>query len=456
MPWHTVDRFESQNGPGQLRVFSLDDNDVRDHDHAEHYTVSPTEPLLVSEGQKQLSFHWLPDRRTARVIVPEEFGEVADLAFSREGKDVRLLSMDGKLAQVILADPDLTFQTLRKIEVLPDAILRFAPDGEHIVSRESHFLPKDDQVESSNQWWFAVYDLRASRVAQRRVTNSPSYRPSLMDGSKVLDRPVLETDRQPDGQQMLARGNDGSQWLRYRGEAIEPVPTPRSVAGPWHPTLVPGTGLLAYTLGPSSASGDPRAVEIEVMDPSQNIMMRTRYMSEYAADWMARTFKAEPGAKSWVLSSPPSVNTGTLTASPDGRYVATADLSRNIRLWDLKTSDTDWRASGHSGRVMHLQFTPDGSRLITIGEDRVVKHRSVETGEELKSSLMPDPGTTEFWLCTSGSGDRVLLCPLKRFGGEPYHTFNGCYVWDLNRSKVLFDGRALGGGRCTSHAPRFL
>ena len=224
MAWHTVDRFERQNGPGQLRVFSLDDNDVRDHDHVEHYTVSPTEPLLVSEGQKQLSFHWLPDRRTALVIVPEEFGKVADLAFSREGKDVRLLSTDGKLAQVTLAAPTLTLQTLRKIEVLPDAILRFAPDGEHVVSRESRLLPEDDQVESSNQWWFAAYDLRALRVAQRRVTNSPSYRPGLMDGSKVLDPPTLETYRQPDGQQMLARGNDGFQRLRYRGERSSPSP----------------------------------------------------------------------------------------------------------------------------------------------------------------------------------------------------------------------------------------
>jgi WD40 repeat protein len=55
-------------------------------------------------------------------------------------------------------------------------------------------------------------------------------------------------------------------------------------------------------------------------------------------------------------------------------------------------------------------------------------------------------------VCTSESGDRVLICPLETDGVELIHTFNGCYVWDLNRSKILFDGRALGGGvaRATS------
>ena len=209
---------------------------------------------------------------------------------------------------------------------------------------------------------------------------------------------------------------------------------------------------MAYTIEPSLERGDPRAVTIELSDHENIISMHSRYMSEFAADWTARTLKVDQGGTTWIQLRLPLVNTETITASPNGRYVATADLSRNIRLWDLEAPDTDWRASGHTWRVMHLQFTTDGSRLITIGKDRVVKHWRVETGEELKRSLMPDPGTTEYWLCTSGSGDRVLLCPLKTFGGRPYHTFNGCYVWDVNRSKVLFDGRALGGGdaRATS------
>ena len=57
--------------------------------------------------------------------------------------------------------------------------------------------------------------------------------------------------------------------------------------------------------------------------------------------------------------------------SPDGRLLATAGES--LRIWDVDTGNEVLTLHGHNGWVMAVDFSPDGSQLVTGGLDTLVK-----------------------------------------------------------------------------------
>ena len=58
-----------------------------------------------------------------------------------------------------------------------------------------------------------------------------------------------------------------------------------------------------------------------------------------------------------------------LAFSPDGRTLAGRD-GRDVLIWNLDSTALPIRLTGHGGRVHAAVFTPDGSTLITSGEDQ--------------------------------------------------------------------------------------
>jgi len=77
---------------------------------------------------------------------------------------------------------------------------------------------------------------------------------------------------------------------------------------------------------------------------------------------------------------------GALTAvaySPDGRFLASADASRNIFVWDAASKQL--RIEGwifHTARVSSIAWTPDGKHLASGGLDSSVYVWSVETPDK--------------------------------------------------------------------------
>jgi RNA polymerase sigma factor (sigma-70 family) len=58
-----------------------------------------------------------------------------------------------------------------------------------------------------------------------------------------------------------------------------------------------------------------------------------------------------------------------LAFSPDGRYLATAQYTPEICLWDLRDGRKAGRLAGHQGGVVSLLFAPDGKHLFSGGTD---------------------------------------------------------------------------------------
>jgi hypothetical protein len=76
--------------------------------------------------------------------------------------------------------------------------------------------------------------------------------------------------------------------------------------------------------------------------------------------------------------------------SPDGRIFAAA-VENAITLIDLQTGKTLFKATGHTGMVMALAFSPDGKRLVSGGQDKAAHLWDVPTGKELRRFIVGNP-----------------------------------------------------------------
>ncbi|MEM9954653.1 MAG: WD40 repeat domain-containing protein, partial [Chloroflexota bacterium] len=94
----------------------------------------------------------------------------------------------------------------------------------------------------------------------------------------------------------------------------------------------------------------------------------------------------------------------SLDYSPDGTLLVTSGLDHDIHLWDSATGDLIRTLSGHTGVVLQVVFSPDG-QLIASGSadetmlntrddevDRTVRLWDVATGTEVMDAIKPESG----------------------------------------------------------------
>jgi WD40 repeat protein len=88
--------------------------------------------------------------------------------------------------------------------------------------------------------------------------------------------------------------------------------------------------------------------------------------------------------------------------SPNGSTLVTIDLARAdrngvprltsaraARVWDFKTGAELFSLRGHTGAVMAVAFSPDGTRIATAGDDGTVRLWDARSGAEVLSLHVP-------------------------------------------------------------------
>ncbi len=70
----------------------------------------------------------------------------------------------------------------------------------------------------------------------------------------------------------------------------------------------------------------------------------------------------------------------SVTFSPDGTRLATANNDGTATVWDVASGKESQTLRGHTGRVFTVAFSPDGNRLATGGEDTTIKIWNVSPG----------------------------------------------------------------------------
>jgi WD40 repeat protein len=72
-----------------------------------------------------------------------------------------------------------------------------------------------------------------------------------------------------------------------------------------------------------------------------------------------------------------------LAYSPDGTRLATVGFGGTARVWNATTGKELFNLSGHVGDVVTVAFNPDGSRLATADYDNTVRLWDMNSGAEL-------------------------------------------------------------------------
>lgn len=140
------------------------------------------------------------------------------------------------------------------------------------------------------------------------------------------------------------------------------------------------------------------------------------------------------------------VERGPVAWSSDARMIAAieGDEGSRVGIWDARTGERRGRVMGHSERVTHLAFTPDG-RLISLGRDGVVRVTNVNSGRTEGRLVLPVGGGVAKLLELSEDGKTIITV----WGRGSVYIWNSAvgnvesYEMDAKRST---EGWALSGG----------
>ena len=143
--------------------------------------------------------------------------------------------------------------------------------------------------------------------------------------------------------------------------------------------------------------------------------------------------------------------------SPDGRRVLSGSADRTLRLWDAATGKSVRTLTGHTHVVTGVAFMPDGKTAVSCAEDRTVRQWNVESGAEIQRFV----GHTDriFGVAVTPDGRSLVSAASDRTArvwavatGREVGRFNGHADW-LWAVAVTPDGRSAltgGGGHTNS------
>lgn len=132
------------------------------------------------------------------------------------------------------------------------------------------------------------------------------------------------------------------------------------------PLAGPTEAVLCATFAPKgtlAATGGGGAMKVGTLQPGQEHAV-------YLWDVAAATAK-------WHT---PSIDqpVAAIAFSADGRYLASGGTGGEVRVWNVEDGKQVAKLDGHTGRILDLVFSPDGTALWTASADRTLRRWKVE------------------------------------------------------------------------------
>jgi WD40 repeat protein/serine/threonine protein kinase/tetratricopeptide (TPR) repeat protein len=414
------------------------------------------------------------DTRTGEELLtlPSEVG-VLDLAFSPDGQR---LASGGHGGRVQLWDAH-TGRELLSILGHIDRVtsVAFHPDGQRLASMGWDGTMRIWNVDTGEpQWGFKSSQASPQR---RSVTFSPDgERIALADGGTVWilnsgDGQLLLTLKghtggirsvafSADGQRLASCGEDGTVrlWDARSGQEL------LSLAG--HTGRVTGVAFSPDHQCLASC-GEDGTVRLWGSHPGPRVFSLSGHVGYVTSvafgpnghrlasggnDQRIRLWDVRTGQDLQVFEGH-DASVLSLAFSPDGRWLASGsgevDMPENwrpfgqLKVWDI-ASGRELRSfkAPHGDRVSSVAFSPDGKRLASGGDDRMVRLWEVDTGKELLAlkghtdwvinlAFSPDgrtlwsedrKGNVKAWDLESGEEEAVRERP--RFAGGPGFSYS--------------------------------
>lgn len=123
--------------------------------------------------------------------------------------------------------------------------------------------------------------------------------------------------------------------------------------------------------------------------------------------------------------------------SPDDNFLAAAEASGQILIWNYSSGFLMAILEGHTNWVRSINFTSDGKRLVSGGDDRVIRFWDIEKKDCIRvmsghigriRALSLSPNSK--MVASAGNDNLVKLWNLET--GECIHTFEGHSSWVLS------------------------
>ncbi|MGV3756748.1 MAG: c-type cytochrome domain-containing protein, partial [Verrucomicrobiota bacterium] len=106
-------------------------------------------------------------------------------------------------------------------------------------------------------------------------------------------------------------------------------------------------------------------------------------------------------------------NVTTVAANPDGQWLGTGGQDGKVRLWDVVKGKAGKSLSGHEGAVVAAQFSPDGTRLVSVATNKSLIVWDVGQGKLLARAEMPCGVSGVVWnregkMVVTGGEDKII------------------------------------------------
>jgi WD40 repeat protein/serine/threonine-protein kinase RIO1 len=114
----------------------------------------------------------------------------------------------------------------------------------------------------------------------------------------------------------------------------------------------------------------------------------------------ARVWNAESGDH--IRDLPTDANRNVAAISPSGGLVAAGTDDHDLWVWDVETGTPLWKAEGHLGTVMDIEFLPGEPRIVTCGYHGLIRIWDTETGDPTLTLRGHDSGVRDLAISPDG------------------------------------------------------
>jgi WD40 repeat protein len=369
LAWHSSDDFLISVGwDTTARVWEPGKDDpamlLNAHsDQVNAVSVSPDGGLLAC-ADSDFTIHVWDDPRHGRqkFVLSGHTDEIRALAFNAAGTRLATAGAD----RVV----HIWDMTTGKLVAGPNPSARnsVAGAGNVLFATGGNLLQAWDRDSGKRAWPVteseAVYWVAASPDASHIVTTGPTPDAAVWDVSKKSVVQILSHTKGPIGSpafsadgELLATASvtDGLLWVWKLGtpEAILVIPE----------------------------AADACTLEAVAFHPSG------KYVAVGGLDWLA-TSGADGALCVWDLEARDKhltleAGVTALAFDPAGRYLAAGTFSQNgqsVVVWDFEKQEKVFDLPGHHDRINAVAFSPDGSWLVSGGDDSTIRVWNVLTG----------------------------------------------------------------------------